>query len=102
MWNWPIRNVMTTEVVTARDDQPVADIAAILAERRISAVPIVNRFDVVVGVVSWTDLLHSINPAERDEKARGRRLRDRSTDIRWPDRAATEVMSAPPITVRPD
>ena len=102
MWNWPIRNVMTTEVVTARDHQPVADIAAILAERRISAVPIVNRFDVVVGVVSWTDLLHSIDPAERDDRARGRRLRDRSTDVRWPDLAATEVMSAPPVTVRPD
>jgi CBS domain-containing protein len=100
---WPIRNVMTTDVITASGEASVAEVAAILAERRISAVPIVDRFDVVVGLVSWTDLHRTIDPAQADDDARGRWLRrDRPAEVRWPDQTATEVMSAPPVTVRPD
>jgi CBS domain-containing protein len=103
MSHWPIRNLMTTDVITAPDDTPVAEVAAILAERRISAVPIVDRFDVVIGVVSWTDLHRTIDPADRDDNApRGRLRRDRPAEVRWPDLAAREVMSAPPVTIRPD
>jgi len=103
MSHWPIRKVMTTDVITASGDASVAEVAAILAERRISAVPIVDRFDVVVGVVSWTDLHRTIDPAQADDDARGGWLRrDRPAEVRWPDQTATEVMSAPPVTVRPD
>ena len=103
MPHWPIRNVMTTEVITAAADTPAAEIATILAERRISAVPIVDPFDVVLGVVSWTDLLRTMNPAERDDNARGGWWRRaQPAEVRWPDRTATEVMSAPPVTVGPD
>jgi CBS domain-containing protein len=103
MPHWPIHNVMTSDVITASDDASVAEVAAILADRRISAVPIVNQFDVVVGVVSWTDLHQTIEPAEQDDNGPGRWLRRRRpADVRWPDRVAAEVMSAPPVTVRPE
>ena len=103
MPHWPIRNVMTTDVITASDHALVAEVANLLAERRISAVPIVNQFDVVVGVVSWTDLLRAIEPAEQDDTARGGWLRrSRPGEVRWPIWPAAKVMSAPPVTVGPD
>src|ERR1043165_5487433 len=59
-----VRDVMTAEVITARDDASCADVAAMLASHQISAVPIVDRFDAVVGVVSWTDLRAGIEMGE--------------------------------------
>jgi CBS domain-containing protein len=98
-----VRDVMTTDVITASDDASVAEIAAILAGRRISAVPVVDRFDVVIGVVSWTDLHHTIETGAPDGDAdRGWLRRRRSRRLRWPTRAATDVMSAPPVTIGPD
>jgi CBS domain-containing protein len=51
------KDIMTTPVVTVSPATTVREIAALLAERRISAVPVVEdgRF---VGVVSEGDLLH--------------------------------------------
>jgi CBS domain-containing protein len=100
---WPVRNVMTTDVITASDDTPIAEVAAILGEQGISAVPIVDQFDVVVGVVSWTDLHRTIDLAEQDDNAPGGWLRrDRPAEVHWPDQAAVHVMSAPPVTVGAD
>ena len=97
---WRVHKVMTVDVISAPDDASIAEIAAILAEHRITAVPIVNAFDLVVGILSWTDLHHMIDPA--DKAGGGLLSRDRATEFRWPEKAAIEVMSAPPFTVRPD
>jgi hypothetical protein len=59
----PVRDVMTPEVTTVRDDASCADVAAVLASRQISAVPVVDRFD-PVGVVSWTDRQAAIDVGE--------------------------------------
>ena len=61
MTQWQVRDVMTTDVITAPDDASVAEIVTVLTDRQITAVPIVDRFDVVLGVVSWTDLRDKIN-----------------------------------------
>jgi CBS domain-containing protein len=98
-----VRDVMTTDVITAPDDASVAEIAATLTGRRISAVPIVDRFDVVIGVVSWTDLHHTIETGEPDGTTdRGWLRRRRPPRLRWPTRAATDVLRAPPATIEPD
>jgi CBS domain-containing protein len=70
MPQWRVRDVMTTKVITARDDASFAEIAAVLAGSRISAVPVVDRFDVVVGVVSWTDLRDKVDIGEPDAATR--------------------------------
>jgi CBS domain-containing protein len=103
MLQWRVRDVMTTEVITAPDDTPVAEIAAILVGHRISAVPIVDRFDAVVGVVSWTDLLDKTGIAEpgRDRRV-GWWRRSAPPSPRWPEATAMQVMSAPPVTIAPD
>ena len=51
-------DVMTSEVVTVSDNASVAEVAKLLAERGISAVPVVDRENRVIGMVSEGDLLH--------------------------------------------
>lgn len=103
MAQWQVRDVMTTNVITVADDGSVVEIAAILAGRGFSAVPIVDRFDVVIGLVSWTDLHDKIDIGEPEPTARGVSLRRwRAPRLRWTQALATDVMSAPPVTIRPD
>jgi CBS domain-containing protein len=104
MPQWRVRDVMTTGVITARDDTSYAGIAAILADEGISAVPIVDRFDVVVGVVSWTDLRNKIKIDEPDAAVVrvGWWRRWAAPLLGWPSGSAIEVMSGPPVTIGPD
>lgn len=103
MTQWRVRDVMTNHVITARDDASLAEIAAVLAARRISAVPIVDRFDVVIGVVSWTDLHDKIDIGELDGSASGGLLRGRRpARLRWADGVAADAMTAPAVTIGPD
>ena len=51
------KDIMTTPVITIGPDTPVLDIAGLLLERQISAVPVVEEGR-VVGLVSEGDLLH--------------------------------------------
>jgi CBS domain-containing protein len=103
MPQWRVRDVMTTEVITAPEDASVAEIAALLAGRRISAVPIVDRFDVVLGVVSWTDVRDKLDIGEPGEDTRtGWWRRWTPPPLRWPGGSAAQVMSAPPVTIGPD
>jgi CBS domain-containing protein len=53
-----VRDIMTTDVVTVAPDTPVRQIAALLLERRISAVPVIDAKHRVVGIVSEGDLMH--------------------------------------------
>ena len=52
------KDVMTTDVVTVAPDTEVSDIARLLLERHISALPVVDGDGGVVGIVSEGDLLH--------------------------------------------
>ena len=103
MKTWRVQDVMTTEVITAPHDASVADIVALLTERQITAVPIVDRFDVVLGVVSWTDLRRKIDIGAPDGDSRAARWRRWvPPPVRWPEGTAAEVMSAPALTVGAD
>jgi CBS domain-containing protein len=95
-----VREVMTPEVITVRDDASCAEVAAVLASHQINAVPIVDRFDAVVGVVSWTDLRAGIDVAAPVGVGVGW-WRRWAPKVRCPG-AATQVMSAPALTVAPD
>lgn len=52
------KDVMTTSVVTVDPDATVNDIAKILVERSISAVPVVDDDGAILGIVSEGDLMH--------------------------------------------
>jgi CBS domain-containing protein len=54
------QDVMTTKVVTVAPDTPVAEIAKLLLERQISAVPVVGEDRRLLGIVSEGDLIHGL------------------------------------------
>jgi CBS domain-containing protein len=64
MPKWRVDDVMTTEVVTATADTSVGGLADLLTSHRISAVPVVDADDRVLGVVSQSDLTTKV-PARR-------------------------------------
>ena len=54
------KDIMTTNVITVGPDEPVADIARLLIERGISAVPVVGVDGTLHGIVSEGDLVHRV------------------------------------------
>src|SRR5450756_556279 len=55
--NATVKDVMTTHVVAVRMNAPFKDMAARLREQRVSAFPVLDDDNKVVGVVSEADLL---------------------------------------------
>jgi CBS domain-containing protein len=51
-------DLMTTEVITVDENASIQSVAKLLADRGISAVPVVDRDNRAVGMVSEGDLLH--------------------------------------------
>ena len=54
------QDVMTTRVVAVAPDTPVTEIAKLLLERQISAVPVVSDDRRLLGIVSEGDLTHGL------------------------------------------
>jgi CBS domain-containing protein len=96
-----VKDVMTTQVATVSPQTPLKDVAALLAGRRISGVPVVDA-GVVVGVVSEADVLAK-EAAERHKRTS---LLDWLLDVeplldKLSARTAGEAMTAPAIVVTP-
>jgi CBS domain-containing protein len=51
-------DVMTSEVITVDEDASVQSVAKLMAKHGISAVPVVDKYNRVIGMVSEGDLLH--------------------------------------------
>lgn len=102
-----VSDVMTPDVVTVHPDTPVHDIAVLLQERRISAVPVVDQGGKVIGIVSEGDLMRR---AENETQAH----RSWWLDLFSPSRdrleeftkargnKARHVMTLNPVSVTPD
>jgi acetoin utilization protein AcuB len=55
-----VKTVMSTELVVASPDTPIREVARILVERRFGCVPIVGTAQMLVGIVSRTDILRCV------------------------------------------
>jgi CBS domain-containing protein len=86
---------MTPDVVTLGEDVSSADIAATLVERGVTGVPIVDGYEVIVGIVTWTDVLRNID--FREDGQDRRQLNWRNAGHR-----AVDLMNAVPVTIGPD
>jgi len=102
-WHSTVRDVMTTDVVTVDRITQYKEIAQLLAEHKISAVPVLIMGRHVAGVVSEGDLL-----AAEDQTARRART-GRTGVLAWtrrqaqhPKLTAEELMTKPAITIHPD
>lgn len=96
------RDVMTKALVTIGPDLPVAAVAELLLERRISAVPVVDQRQHLLGMIGEGDLIHG--DARSPQPRWWLRLL-----AAWPgdlvvggERRAGEVMSTDVVTVEPD
>jgi len=62
-------DVMTSHVITVTEDASVREAAKVLANRGISAVPVVDHENRVIGMVSEGDLLHRAETATERRRA---------------------------------
>jgi CBS-domain-containing membrane protein len=91
-----VDSIMTRDVVSVRPNASLKEIAARLAEHDISAVPVTDYGDRVVGVVSEADLVaRQGGPARR----RSRWHRVHLRPARQPAATATDLMTTPAITI---
>ena len=62
------RDVMVSPVITVQPSSSVKDVAKVLLERRISAVPVVDDHGKLVGIVSEGDLLHRVEAGTQRQR----------------------------------
>src|SRR5215475_9381848 len=62
-------DVMTSEVISVDENATVTAVARLLAERGISAVPVVDKANQVIGMVSEGDLLHRTETGTEQRRA---------------------------------
>jgi len=97
-----VNEVMTIDVATARPDASLKEVAAELAERRISGMPVIDDDGAVVGVLSEADVLAKALPESEDDgrSVLGRlRRRDEAETRRLEAKLVRDVMTAPAITI---
>lgn len=98
---WRVEDVMTRDVVAVREDTPYRDVVELLIARRISAVPVVDRFDRVAGVVSEADLLLKVAAVDAPRSGPLDVWRHRGDRAKSKGRTAGDVMSSPAVTALP-
>jgi CBS domain-containing protein len=99
MKKWRVDDVMTTAVVTVSRTASYRELVDLLVKHRFSAVPVVDAFQRVTGVVSEADLLRKIEYAGETEPRLFDGRRRRSDRRKGSGRTAADLMSSPPVTV---
>lgn len=94
-----IDEVMSRDVVTVSPDTPLKEVAALLADRAISGVPVVEN-DRVVGVVSESDLVRKEYAPAEDRPRLLARLAGRRKNL-VDAVTAGDAMTVPATTVEP-
>lgn len=101
------RDVMTSPPITVGPETPVSEIAALLIERRISGVPVIDGRGRIVGIVTEGDLLRRRETQTARQRPQWLQLLiDRSIQaadfVQAHGSLARDVMTAEVITVTPD
>lgn len=101
-----VRDVMTRQVITARPEMSLRDLALLLTEHRISGMPVLDGTGAIVGVVSEADLLaKERGPAQVHGSGLAWLFGMRTAPDELRRHAATtvgEAMTSPPITIDHD
>jgi CBS domain-containing protein len=99
--NATVKDVMSTHVIAARQSAAYKEMATMLHEQRVSAFPVVDGDNKVIGVVSEADLLakeafEGTVPRTLQSLTR-QRLRSQVNAV-----TAADLMTKPPVTIGPD
>jgi CBS domain-containing protein len=96
-----VADVMTWKVFAVRQSTPFKDVVGMLRRGRVSAVPVVDSQDRVLGVVSEADLMLKEEALDREPPPVFERRRRRRERAKAAARQAGEVMSTPAVTISP-
>ena len=85
-------DIMTKEVITAKQQTPLTEVMETLLSKRISGLPVVNDEGLLEGIVSEIDLVNSMFSGNADETTVGEIM---STNITFfpPDATCAEMAS---------
>jgi CBS-domain-containing membrane protein len=99
-----VKDVMTTRVVSVGKDASFREMAAALHEHRISAFPVVDADEKVIGVVSEADMLTKEALGSEPQGMPGMiaGLLRHSEHAKARGITAGDLMSSPPVTVTPE
>jgi CBS domain-containing protein len=92
-----VKDVMSTHVIAVRLGAPYKEMAAMLHEQRVSAFPVIDDDNKVVGVVSEADLLTKAaleGTVPRTLLSRQERVRKQTNAL-----TAADLMTKPPVTI---
>ena len=76
-----VRDVMTNDVISVREDNSVEDVARLMASYRISGAPVVDANGAVVGLVTEYDLISKQGHTAGDVMTRGVVTVSQDTDV---------------------
>ncbi len=98
-----VSDIMTKDVLAVRKDIDLHEAARILSERRISGMPVVDKENKVIGVISEADIL-SLAGMKREHTFRDilRHMLGEPLPSHKKGDKVGDVMSAPPITTGPE
>lgn len=101
-----VLDLMTAEVISVRPETPLKEVARLLAEHRVSGVPVVDEEEHVVGVISEADFVdreRTAVPAKTGWLPRLFTGEDEAREIRarLEGTTAGAAMSAPPTVINP-
>lgn len=99
----PVRDVMTTRVIATSPGADLHEVAALLSEHRISGMPVVDRENRVIGVISEADIL-VLAGMKRNHSFKDilRNILGEPVPARKDGHTVESVMSFPPITSKSD
>jgi CBS-domain-containing membrane protein len=103
MRRWTVKDVMTESVVSVTDTTQYKEIVELLAKHAVSAAPVVDSANRVIGVVSEADLLHKMEFTGLEPHVRIlERKQRRVARAKAAGDSARDLMSSPAVTVSPD
>jgi len=99
--NSTVKDVMSTHVIAVRQRAPYKEMATMLHEQRVSAFPVLDDDNKVIGIVSEADLL---TKEALDGSASGalEGMLRRREHLRASAVTAADLMTKPPVTIGPD
>jgi CBS-domain-containing membrane protein len=98
--NATVKDVMTTHVVAVREAASFKEMASRLREHRVSAFPVLDQDNKVVGVVSEADLLAK-EALDSDGPHRVGSILHHREQVKAAGTTAADLMTKPPVTIGP-
>ena len=99
--NSTVKDVMSTHVIAVRQNASYKDMAAMLRAQRVSAFPVLDDHNKVIGLVSESDLLTK-EALEGTVPGVSQSMMSQREHARLGAVTAAELMTTPPVTIGPD